>query len=170
MLQEQQEPSVNQPEAGEPAPEATAREKPVEPPAAKPQPPAPPKQAKRVTRKDQEATQIAAQGRIADRLIGRWTNKSCSERYWEVIKLDDFRYKATFWYQDTGVDGQDEFTVQFNGPVMELHWKIKNPSKTSKSSFYVEKIRDVTEEGYVVFENNYRNFYDAWQVRRCQTG
>lgn len=155
---------------GETAPKPTAREEAVEPPAAKPKPPAPRKQAAKAAPKDNEAVQVAAQGRIADRLIGRWTNKSCGERYWEVSKIDDFHYKATFWYQDTGIDGQDEFTVQFNGPVMELHWKIKNPSKTSKKSFYVEKVRDVTEEGYVVFENNYRNFYDAWQVRRCQTG
>ena len=108
--------------------------------------------------------------KLADRLIGRWTNKSCDERYWDVTKIDDYRYKAVFWYQDVGIDGEEQFSVKFTDAAIELQWNIKNTSKTATSPYYVEKISGIGEDKYVVFENNYRNFYDSWEVKRCPKG
>jgi len=104
---------------------------------------------------------------LADKLVGRWSNKNCAERFWEISKIKGDRYRAMFWYYETGVTSEKEFTVKFANNVMELHWDTKNPNKEAEVDYYIEKVRDIRDKSYIVFQNNYRNYDQPWEVRRC---
>jgi len=108
--------------------------------------------------------------RLADMFIGRWSSRKCAERFWDIRKIEGRRYKARFWYDDVGMSGEDEFTVDFqDDDVIVLNWKAENPNKKSQVRNYVEKVVNLTEDSYTVFENNYR-VNTRWTVHRCKGG
>lgn len=146
-------------EAKEPkAPSETAVVKPIDIEKAKPKE-APEQSIEEAERERQQA--------MADKLVGRWSNKNCAERFWEISKIKGNRYRAMFWYYETGVTSEKEFTVKFVDNVMELHWDTKNPNKEATVDYYIEKVRDIRDKSYIVFQNNYRNYNEPWEVRRC---
>lgn len=159
--------------AGKPVslkPAATkASEKPVaaQPTEVKPAAPEKPAQTASLSHKEKVALR---QQRLADMFIGRWSSRKCAERFWEISKIEGRRYKARFWYDDVGMSGEDEFSVAFReDDVIVLNWKAENPNKKSQVRNYVEKVVNLTEDSYTVFENNYR-VNTRWTVHRCKGG
>lgn len=132
--------------------------------------PAAPEKPAPKTNLTHEQKVAARQQRLADMFVGRWSSRRCADRFWAISKIKGRRYKARFWYSDSGMSGSDEFTVAFQDDgVIVLNWKARNPNKKSRVRNYVEKVVNLTEDSYTVFKNNYRA-NTRWTVHRCKGG